>query len=527
MPRRSRKRFAEKYLAEREEEEGEFLPSLSLSKKSLDVNTVDSDHISDTPSDAYDGEYIHGKDDERTDDPPSRNRRAGMRSRQGKSHKAARNTRDDNASIESQPTIFDGFEECENELGRDIPESGSVHNNRAGKDKRDVGEKLLRSKHTAACKYLRNGDFSKSLHLFEDILNTLIEKYGEMHHRVGAAMHNIGIVYLRSGNLDDALEAMENAVNVRKTTLGKKHPKVADSLVEMGIILLSMKEYEDSLDIFNEALEMREREVAKSRSGDERKQLLVAKILNNIGCVYFEHGDMRAARKTFLEALKIQEEILGDVDPTQEPGVLSMASTMCNIGYVYLEKNRYNEAIDVLEEGLAIQESVLDDDNRLVLNTLDNLAYACAKDGNFDEAMKYYNEILDAQESLGTEHFDVSSTLQKMTYIHLKLFQHDEAMIKLLWIQRIQEKHLDPRGRDVIGTKKLINAVNYQLLKFHNPRDSLIMALTKQGVKNPFTCRTIEYTFLGKVSDAIDVRVFAIKKPLNSSKMSGHKITYA
>lgn len=432
------------------------------------------------------------------------------------------------SSFESHPTIFDGFDEYESQLGKEQTEDSDKSEKLDSAGKNDPGEKLLRSKHAAACKYLRNGDFNKSLHLFEDILNNLIERFGEIHHRVGAAMHNIGIVHLRSGNLDDALEAMENAVNVRRNTLGKKHPKVADSLVEMGIILLSMKEFEDSLDIFNEALEMREREVAKSRTGDERKQLLVAKILNNIGCVYFEHGDMRAARKTFLEALKIQEEILGDVDPASEPGVLSMASTMCNIGYVYLEKNRYNEAIDVLEEGLAIQEAVLDYDNRLVLNTLDNLAYACAKDGNFDEAMKYYSEILDAQKvSLGRDHFDVSLTLQKMTYIHLKLYQHQEAMEKLKWIQKIQERDLDPRDRNVKETKKIINAVNYQILKFHNPKDALIMSLTKQGIKNPFTSRTIEYSFLGKVSENIDIRPYAIKKPLNSSKMSGHKITYA
>merc|ERR1712176_1704971 len=102
----------------------------------------------------YDGDYQHVRDDERNDDTPSRNRRVANRSR--KISNGPRNGRDDNASIESsQPTIFDGFEECENELGRDIPESGSVHN-RVGKDKRDVGEKVLRSKHTAACKYLRN-----------------------------------------------------------------------------------------------------------------------------------------------------------------------------------------------------------------------------------------------------------------------------------------------------------------------------------------------------------------------------------
>merc|ERR1712113_824960 len=120
-----------------------------------------------------------------------------------------------------------------------------------------------------------------------------------------------------------------------------------------------------------------------------------AKILNNIGCVYYEYGDMRAARKTLNEALKIQEDILGNNhDPATEPGLLGMASTMCNVGYVCLERRKYDEAMIIFEEALAIQEEVLGHDNSLVLHTMDNLAYGLVQDNNLDSAMKIYKDIV-------------------------------------------------------------------------------------------------------------------------------------
>eukprot|EP00957_Ditylum_brightwellii_P079840 6071726-Ditylum_brightwellii.AAC.1 len=65
-----------------------------------------------------------------------------------------------------------------------------------------------------------------------------------------------------------------------------------------------------------------------------------------------------------------------------------MASTMCNIGYVYLEGRKFEEAIVIMEEANEILQAILEPENKLVLNTLDNLEYAYAKSGNYDAALK-------------------------------------------------------------------------------------------------------------------------------------------
>jgi Tfp pilus assembly protein PilF len=77
----------------------------------------------------------------------------------------------------------------------------------------------------------QDGDFKKALKAFEDILASLVGAYGKEHHRVGAALHNVGIANLRAGKLDDAMTSIEEAVRMRKKTLGDSHPKVAVSMM--------------------------------------------------------------------------------------------------------------------------------------------------------------------------------------------------------------------------------------------------------------------------------------------------------
>jgi len=123
--------------------------------------------------------------------------------------------------------------------------------------------------------------------------------------------------------------------------------------VELGIIYLSRKEFQESLSVFNEALALREEKVEKDID-DKKLNLQVAKVLNNIGCVYFEYGELNNALKTFEAALEVQQKFLGADDPAEEPGVLSMASTMCNIAYVHIDDENFTPAIYMLEQALQV-----------------------------------------------------------------------------------------------------------------------------------------------------------------------------
>ena len=238
---------------------------------------------------------------------------------------------------------------------------------RTNKDKK-VNERTLRHAHREACKYLKKGDFALALKKFEVILNELTSSFGDSHRRVASALHNVGVVNIRDENLDDAIDALEEALRIRKDVHGTDHPKVADSLLELGIALLSQKDYKEALEILNDALDIREAvldEETRHGSNEDRIRcaLQVARVLNNIGCVYFEYGSLSKALKTFQEdVLPIQKDAIDELsqkDPEYKQAKIALATTYCNIGYIHADNSDYDDAIEFLDKAYAVSVGYL------------------------------------------------------------------------------------------------------------------------------------------------------------------------
>ena len=141
---------------------------------------------------------------------------------------------------------------------------------------------------------------------------------------------------MRAGNYGEASDEIEEAILIRKKKLGKTHPKVADSLVELGTVLLSQREFIDAIEILSEALSIRENEELNAPE-DEKGNVMIqkSKIINNIGCVRFETGDMDSAKECFEKALKIQREGYEKGWISSDPAYVAMASIACNLGKFY------------------------------------------------------------------------------------------------------------------------------------------------------------------------------------------------
>jgi tetratricopeptide (TPR) repeat protein len=368
---------------------------------------------------------------------------------------------------------------------------------------------------------LQSGNYHAALEEFESILSELLKRYGERHERVGAALHNVAIANLRAGSLDDALDAIEEAIKIRSRTLGRSHPKVADSLVELGIILLSMEEHDDALKVFERALKLRkdEREETFASEDEDGSRLKVAKVLNNIGCVNFEKGDLLAARKAFDVAIQLQKSVFRNwytfvcgMD-MNSPGVLTMASTMCNKGYVEIEQGSYDEAVQVFEESLKIQRSVLGSDNKLVQTTVDNLGYAHFMMGKTEKALKAYSEMWESQKKSNDPLEDKSETLRKVVICYVRMENWQKAFEYMEPLEDFYQE-LDEESKELYDTRKLMGEVNYQILKLPSLSDA---------TNNALGC----VICIGPAEEAISMEAWTMDKPENTSKMSGHRVTHA
>ncbi|KAG7354995.1 tetratricopeptide repeat family protein [Nitzschia inconspicua] len=387
-------------------------------------------------------------------------------------------------------------------------------------------DRELRARHRAACKNMTSGKYAKAIKTFESILSDLLERYGEEHERVGAALHNVAVANLRAGLLDDARDAIEEAVRIRKLTLGEDHAKVADSLVEYGIILLSMKKYGESIKVFQQALELRrfEGEEAEDREAEQEAKLKMAKIRHNIGCVNFELGNLDEAKRNYIGAIEEQRAIFGTwknpftlMTDTSKPGYLTMASTMCNKGYIDLEQENFKDAIFIFMESLKIQKVLLEANNKLILSTMENIGYCYCRTGEFDKAAKTYRELVKLQSETYSDQSQRgwSLAMKKLIHCQIKQYEFEDAFDNL----RLLEDYLSTRAgktkstaSDLRRTHKLMGEVNYQIFKFPTLSD--------------YTSR-LSCGMCADDRDAIDPSYWFPKKPANGSKMSGHRMTYA
>ncbi len=343
-------------------------------------------------------------------------------------------------------------------------------------------------------------------------------------------MHNVAVANLRSGLLDDARDAIEEAVRIRKMTLGEDDKQVADSLVEYGIILLSMKKYRKSIEIFEGALRLRKVELkdAESEEAVREAKLKKAKILHNIGCVNFEIKKYDAALKNYTQAIKEQDDIFaptwktgfGLFEDSAKPGRLTMASTICNKGYIEVELGKYADAIRTFSKSLTLQRTLLEADNKLVLSTMTNIAFCHVKLNEMLKAEMMYKELVKLQSESYTSQSQRgwAQSLKKLIYCQVVLFEFEDAFENL---RRLEEYLTDNRHKmksassELRRTHELMGEVNYQIFKFPTLAD--------------YTSRLACTNTCGCADDreTVNVNYWVPKKPVNGSKMSGHRMSYA
>jgi tetratricopeptide (TPR) repeat protein len=164
----------------------------------------------------------------------------------------------------------------------------------------------LRQIHLQAMRHLDLFEIDDALDLFDSALRSHQAKFGDKHHLVGNALHNMGMIHMFAKQYDAAHDVFSRAVRVRSAALGPDHPDVQASLMKIGLIRLACGDNESALRIFR---------------GIRDKFLLVlgyghpqmAKILNNIGVIACEVGDYSSAHKAFTIAYEYQRSRAEDM----------------------------------------------------------------------------------------------------------------------------------------------------------------------------------------------------------------------
>ncbi len=114
------------------------------------------------------------------------------------------------------------------------------------------------------------------------------------------------------------------------------------SLSREGIALFALEKYNDALFVLEQALH-----ICCSENATR------AKILNNMGVVYYQQRDDMQAMAAFAGALEIQRIWL-DNRVRRNSIIFDASITMGNMGKLYLEQENYHLSFFVNEEALLV-----------------------------------------------------------------------------------------------------------------------------------------------------------------------------
>ncbi|KAF8461380.1 hypothetical protein BDZ91DRAFT_851079 [Kalaharituber pfeilii] len=201
----------------------------------------------------------------------------------------------------------------------------------------------------------------------------------------------------------------------------------------------------------------------------ENKEVLEA--VGKLYTVYLGHRYLRKAEEMCKVILAGNEKLLG----TDHPDTFAAVHDMAQICY---EQGQYNEALEFYERALAGREKALGADYSDTLTTVDNLALALGADhpdtlstvdkiarvfheqGQYNEALEFYERALAGREkALGTDHPDTLTTFDYMARVFRVQGQYNKALELYERALAGREKALSTNHPDTLETVNNIAVV--------------------------------------------------------------------
>lgn len=142
---------------------------------------------------------------------------------------------------------------------------------------------------------------------FDASLKIRTKLLGKDHRDVAVLWYNLATIHFEMGQDDTAIRMYQETLRVEKAALGADHADVVLTLQHLGQIHQQLGKLDEALDYFSQALSI------ERRKADEREcdKFAVARVLNLIGNIYIQQGDIDMMMESFVEAARILESRTG------------------------------------------------------------------------------------------------------------------------------------------------------------------------------------------------------------------------
>ncbi|WP_185154186.1 tetratricopeptide repeat protein [Fulvivirga sp. M361] len=270
----------------------------------------------------------------------------------------------------------------------------------------------------------------------------------------------IAKLHLKNSEYDSAKKYYQKAIH--SDGLERNSKKYARMLNNIGVLYYSIGKVDSSIYYYTKA-----KEIFKAFDNKFR----MAYINNNLGVIYKEKGLYDLALNYFLEGI----QYLSDMEQSK-----ALFSFYNNIAMIYSSQEDYDNSLRYQQEALKIARDLnLAKEESLSLN---NIGTTYSKRDNIDSALHYYLKAIELKNSL-KHNKRIASTLNNVGLIYLKRGEYGQAKKYLENALDIHSNTTDETGKTI--TLNNLSRLYYSLGKYDDAISYLEQAraiIDKQGL---------------------------------------------
>ncbi|GKZ00984.1 hypothetical protein MPSEU_001049900 [Mayamaea pseudoterrestris] len=204
--------------------------------------------------------------------------------------------------------------------------------------------------------YNYKNDRLQALHYLDKFL-VLAEELTGPSHQIAEALHRKGQLLFEMGQLYEALKPLNEALRIRRSGFSNDPCAVGEDLCLIGKVYQAREEYDFALSAFHEGIE-----ILRANSPDGELTLDSGQVLLDIGRAYHTQGKLPEALKAYTEVAALARKYFGENHPYVARIVNIIGNLQLESGDVGASVTSFSEAMKINEaSGVPMNANVVND----------------------------------------------------------------------------------------------------------------------------------------------------------------------
>lgn len=236
---------------------------------------------------------------------------------------------------------------------------------------------------------LNNWEDEKALKYLAKSEKIYLREFGEDYYGNGINYQMYSVIYNNLGEYEKSLDYSNRALNLFKNIYGEVHPRVGLSYANIAGTYSNMRRYEEALSTYEKALAIFEKTVGE-------KHNFIFSSYGAIGQTHYLLKNYKESLKYLNKSIEVGNSIYGSNNNRFIPIYTSLGATL-----VTLKKDK--EALNALGKALKIAQTSYEEKSKEVNGIYNEFANFHIENGQFDEALTYYNKVINSFKSENEE----------------------------------------------------------------------------------------------------------------------------